>query len=73
MDNFLLCEEGSQRYKVMVVDLEQVDFPDRLQPWEKMINSDGARSLMLDLEDTKYPDREPSPVRFWQVIGREVS
>lgn len=57
----------------MVVDLEQVDFPDRLQPWEKMINSDGARSLMLDLEDTKYPDREPSPVRFWQVIGREVS
>ncbi|KAJ9482713.1 hypothetical protein VN97_g10713 [Penicillium thymicola] len=29
----------------MVVDLEQVDFPDRLHPWERMINSDGPMSI----------------------------
>lgn len=51
----------------MVLDLEQVDFPDHLRPWEKLINSDGTMSLMRDFEDLRYPDREPSPVRFWQV------
>lgn len=67
LDNFILCDHGSQKCKVMVLDLEQVDFPDHLRPWEKLINSDGAMSLMQDFEDLRYPDREPSPVRFWQV------
>ncbi|KAJ5415230.1 hypothetical protein N7465_003925 [Penicillium sp. CMV-2018d] len=30
LDSFLLCDQGSCR--VMVIDLEQVDFPDRLHP-----------------------------------------
>ncbi|KAJ6133118.1 hypothetical protein N7471_008333 [Penicillium samsonianum] len=69
LDNFLLCDQGSQRSRVMVVDLEQVDFPDRLHPWERLINSDGAMSIMQDFEDMRYPHREPSPVRIWRVSG----
>lgn len=69
LDNFLLCDQGSQQSRVMVVDLEQVDFPDRLHPWERLINSDGAMSIMQDFEDMRYPHREPSPVRIWRVSG----
>jgi hypothetical protein len=69
LDNFLLYDQDSQRCRVMVVDLEQVDFPDRLHPWERMINSDGAMSIMQDFEDMQYPYREPSPVRIWRVTG----
>lgn len=67
LENLLLCDHGSQKCKVMVIDLEQVDFPDQLRPWEKQINTNGAMSLMRDFEDLLYPNREPSPVRFWQV------
>lgn len=69
LDNFLLCDQGSQQCKVMVVDLEQVDFPDRLRPWERLINSDGATSIMQDFQYIRYPRREPSPIRIWQVSG----
>lgn len=69
LDNFLLCDKGSQGCKVMVVDLEQVDFPNRLHPWEKRINSNGARSIMQDFEDVQNPHREPSPIRMWRVSG----
>lgn len=51
----------------MAVDLEQIDFPERLRPWEITINSDGARSLMLDFEYARNPNREPSPIRIWQL------
>ena len=53
----------------MAVDLEQVDFPDRPHPWHKLVNSDGARYLTQDFEDTQNPHREPSPVLFWRVSG----
>ncbi|CAG8887480.1 unnamed protein product [Penicillium egyptiacum] len=69
LDNFLLCDQGSQRCRVMVVDLEQVDFPDRLHPWERLINSDGAMSIMQDFEDIQYPHREPSPIGIWRLSG----
>ena len=69
LDNFLLCDQGNQRYRVMVVDLEQVDFPDRLRPWERMINSDGPKFIIRDFKDIQYPRREPSPVRIWRLPG----
>lgn len=69
LDNFLLCDHHSQQCKVMAVDLEQVDFPDRLHPWKTQINSDGAMSIMRDFEDMQYPHREPSPVQMWEVSG----
>jgi len=52
---------------VIVIDLEQVEFPDYRRPWGKKINANGAMSLMRDFEDLRYPNRQPSPIRFWQV------
>lgn len=37
LDNFLLCDNG----KVMVVDLEQVRFPEALRRWESNVNRRG--------------------------------
>lgn len=67
LDNFLLCDHHGQQCKVMAVDLEQVDFPDRPQPWETRINSNDAMSVMRDFEYAQYPNREPSPVQIWAV------
>ena len=53
----------------MTVDFEQVDFPDRPHPWDKLVNSDGARCLIQDFEDMQNPHREPSPVPFGRVSG----
>ncbi|CAP98221.1 hypothetical protein PCH_Pc22g09330 [Penicillium rubens Wisconsin 54-1255] len=69
LDNFLLCDQGNQRYRVMVVDLEQVDFPDRLHPWERMINSDGPKFIIRDFKDIQYPRREPSPIGEGGGVG----
>ena len=60
LDNFLLCDNG----KVMVVDLEQVRFPETLRRWESNVNRRGAPSLMRDFKDVRHPNRESSPVRF---------
>lgn len=36
LDNFLFCEEeGHSQNKVMIVDLEQITFPDQAPPWEE--------------------------------------
>ncbi|RAL01695.1 uncharacterized protein BO80DRAFT_464241 [Aspergillus ibericus CBS 121593] len=68
VDNFLLCsEEDSGSSKVMVVDLEQVRFPGTFRSWEGKVNRNGARSLMRDFRDIRYPDREASPVRSWMA------
>lgn len=69
LDNFLLCDQGNERFRVMAVDLEQVDFPDHLNPWERLVNSDGAMSIMQDFEDMQHPHRDPSPLRSWRVSG----
>lgn len=66
LDNFLLCDNGDcNNSKVMVVDLEQIQFPATFRPWQLNVNQEGARSLMEDFRDIRHPDREPSPVRFW--------
>lgn len=61
LDNFLLCDEG----KVMVVDLEQVEFPAQLRDWQYSINQEGARSLVEDFTYLRRPKRESSPLAFW--------
>lgn len=63
LDNFLLCDNG----KVMVVDLEQVRFPETLRRWESNVNRRGAASLMRDFGNVQHPNRESSPVEFWMA------
>ncbi|PYI35711.1 hypothetical protein BP00DRAFT_442499 [Aspergillus indologenus CBS 114.80] len=47
LDNFLLCyDQECGKSKVMVVDLEQVEFPQKIRPWHRQINQKGARSLI---------------------------
>ena len=68
LDNFLLCDdEKSNNSRVMVVDLEQVQFPVKFQSWQLSVNREGARSLMKDIRDILCPNREPSPIRSWRV------
>lgn len=63
LDNFLLSDNDM----VMVVDLEQVRFPETLRRWESNVNRRGAASLMRDFRDVQHPNRESSPVRFWMT------
>ena len=64
LDNFLLCDEG----KVMVVDLEQVEFPAQRRDWHHFINKEGARYLMGDLAYIQRPKRESSPLALWMPV-----
>ncbi|KAE8151801.1 hypothetical protein BDV25DRAFT_128504 [Aspergillus avenaceus] len=66
LDNFLFCDDkGSGDGKVIAVDLEQVEFPDQLRPWQYSISQQGARSLMEDFRYKRNPGRESSPLEFW--------
>ncbi|CAI7568546.1 unnamed protein product [Penicillium viridicatum] len=59
-DNFLFCADNiPEKNKVMVVDLEQVEFPHDLQPWHH--NSGSVGSLMSKFKDGQNPNRPLSP------------
>lgn len=61
-DNFLFCADNiPEKSKVMVVDLEQVEFPRDLQPWHHTINSGSVGNLMSKFKDGQHPNRPPSP------------
>ncbi|PWY94005.1 hypothetical protein BO94DRAFT_543271 [Aspergillus sclerotioniger CBS 115572] len=65
LNNFLFCDStdcGSG--KVMAVDLEQVEFPDRFRPWHYSVSQQGARSLMEDFRYKRSPGRESSPLEL---------
>ena len=65
LDSFLFCDNGDcENSKMMIVDLEQVQFPEKIRPWEISVNRRGAISLMRDFRDIRHPNRESSPVRF---------
>jgi hypothetical protein len=66
LDNFLLCDMG-QNSGVMIVDLEEVAFPDKPRPWEKQLNRAGVSSLMSDFRSVRDPNRPPTPID-WQSI-----
>ncbi|KAE8371928.1 hypothetical protein BDV26DRAFT_286366 [Aspergillus bertholletiae] len=73
LDTFLLCVEKDRKSsKVMVVDLEQVEFPDQLRSWHKFTNQEGPRSLMEDFKYTRNPRRQSSPLDFW-ISGNDNS
>lgn len=42
LDNFILCDTG----EIMIVDLEQVDFPPDLEEWKQSVNYGGVGSLL---------------------------
>ncbi|KAJ5950329.1 uncharacterized protein N7479_008742 [Penicillium vulpinum] len=61
-DNFLFCADAiPEQSKVMVVDLEQVEFPRPLQPWHHNINSGSVRNLISKFKDGQKPNRPLSP------------
>lgn len=61
-DNFLFCADAlPEKSKVMVVDLEQVEFPRNLQPWHYTINSNSVCSLISRFKDGQNPNRPISP------------
>ncbi|KAH8433990.1 uncharacterized protein LDX57_011626 [Aspergillus melleus] len=65
-DNFFLCGDCDIGFsKAMVVDLEQVEFPGQLRPWQYSINKDGARALMEEFKYKRDPQRESTPLDLW--------
>lgn len=57
LDNFLLCDD-----KVMIVDLESVEFPP--QPWEFDDNLGSVGYVMSRFKYLRNPKRTPSPINF---------
>ncbi|CAG8410946.1 unnamed protein product [Penicillium salamii] len=61
-DNFLFCADAiPEQSKVMVVDLEQVEFPRPLQPWHHNLNSGNVCNLISKFKDGQNPNRPLSP------------
>ncbi|PYH97164.1 hypothetical protein BO71DRAFT_145983 [Aspergillus ellipticus CBS 707.79] len=53
----------------MVVDLEQIEFPDQIRPWQYAINKGGgggARFLMEEFRYMRNPGRVSSPLELWK-------
>lgn len=62
LDNFLFCADALPgKSKVMVVDLEQVEFRRNLQPWHYTINSDNVCGLIITFKEGQNPNRPLSP------------
>ncbi|KAJ5637466.1 hypothetical protein N7490_007345 [Penicillium lividum] len=61
LDNFMFCDNG----KVMVVDLEEIQFPSKRGAWEDSVNLGGVHCLMSDFRDIRKPNRPSSPISFW--------
>ncbi|PYH86106.1 hypothetical protein BO82DRAFT_300919 [Aspergillus uvarum CBS 121591] len=66
LENFLLCyDKECGKSKIMVVDLEQVEFPQKICPWHRQINQEGARSLIEDFRYRRNPGRKSPPLQLW--------
>jgi hypothetical protein len=61
LGNFLFCNNG----QVVVIDLEEVEFPDKQQAWERSVNLGCVSYLMSRFRDVRYPRRAPSPDVYW--------
>ncbi|KAJ5819381.1 hypothetical protein N7474_004972 [Penicillium riverlandense] len=57
LGNFLFCKNG----EVVIVDLEEVSFPDKLRPWEGSVNRRNADYLMWRFRYIRDPDRPRTP------------
>ncbi|CAG8935045.1 unnamed protein product [Penicillium salamii] len=49
LDNFILCKTG----EIMIVDMEQVDFPPDLEVFRESVNYGGVGSLLYLFNDTR--------------------
>lgn len=57
LGNFMLCKHG----EMVVVDLEEVSFPDNPRPWEGSVNRDNVGYLMWRFWHIRDPDRPQTP------------
>jgi hypothetical protein len=62
LDNFLFCDYNDN--KVMIVDLEEVSFPDQIGDWETNVTLGGVGGLIDDIKGIRDQNYKPSPVRF---------
>ena len=53
----------------MVIDLEEVEFPDRQQAWERSVNLGSVDYLMSRFRDVRYPRRAPLPVLYMFALS----
>lgn len=49
----------------MIVDLEEVYFPDHIRDWETNVNLGGVGSLISDFKNIRDQNRKSSPISFW--------
>jgi serine/threonine protein kinase len=63
LGNFLFCKNG----EVVIVDLEEVEFPDKRQPWERSVNLGGMGYLMSRFRFVRNPNRAPTPPTSWGI------
>jgi serine/threonine protein kinase len=63
LGNFLFCKNG----EVAIVDLEEVEFPDKRQPWERSVNLGGVGYLMSRFKYVRNPGRTPTPPISWTI------
>lgn len=62
LGNFLFCNNE----KVVVIDLEEIEFPDRRQSWENSVPLGNVGYLMSRFRDVRYPNRPSSPIPCWE-------
>ncbi|KAJ6096855.1 hypothetical protein N7486_007601 [Penicillium sp. IBT 16267x] len=60
LDDFFLCDTGA----IMVVDLEQVEFPLALEDWKDSVNYGGVGFLLYLFNDIREWKSRPSPGDF---------
>lgn len=60
LDNFLFCQND----KVVIIDLEDVKFPEKREPWESSLMLATANSLFREFRDLRYPDRPKTPIKW---------
>lgn len=49
---------------MVIIDLEEIEFPDRQKAWENSVNLGSVNYLMSRFRDVRYPRRAPSPVLY---------
>lgn len=62
-DNFLVCQD-----RIVIIDLEDVEFPVEGKRWERSVNSGNSDYLLSRYRYMRSPDRSRSPMDFSRVI-----
>lgn len=62
LDNFILSDSG----RIVIIDLEQVQFPESLDPWERHINLGGVGYLIRRFRGIRAPENQKA-YNKWKV------